>query len=562
MVDNVGYGTGQGLSGYGLGDQVVRRDQMGVLDPVTGTALEWNPGSNAFAGVKALEATPRGLFAGGDGNIQGGLPVGRVGFYDLSRVPQVSPVDTKITTPIEGRVVTSGSPFQIKGTATAPTGVTKVQLEIQNRIAKQYLQDDLVTWGRANSVNAALASASATATSWTLDLTLTGSAQYRILAKTFGRNRAQDSTKAVKQIESFTFDDQTPTTSISSPPSGLLNTTSFVASGTATDDNGVNELTYWFRNATNQYLQDDGSVAPTFNTFRGEPDVVGAKTATWKYEVHLPSEGDWRMSATAIDNAGQADLRSAIRDGTISAAGSPPTVAISAPVTMTPPTVASPVTVIPGQPLTFAGSATDDDRLQDVEIYLRNSSTGEALAADGTWSANSVAAFHRISPSNMSTSSYSWGYTTPFNLTPGTYDFRVRATDDLGLITPGANQGRLTINAQTDAFPNGLLNFTGAEQNVDTLHLDLGGTATDDLGLEPYAWRYTTWIPVGMSSPTARWQPALPLTTPRSEPRERRARRSCCRSTCQPRASSSPPPGPLTPLGNRTTPRQAPRPPG
>ncbi len=32
-LDNVGYGTGQGLAGYGLGDQVVRRDHIAALDP-------------------------------------------------------------------------------------------------------------------------------------------------------------------------------------------------------------------------------------------------------------------------------------------------------------------------------------------------------------------------------------------------------------------------------------------------------------------------------------------------------------------------------------------------
>ena len=29
-----------------------------------------------------------------------------------------------------------------------------------------------------------------------------------------------------------------------------------------------------------------------FNTFRGTPDVVGATSATWSYEVTLPHEGD------------------------------------------------------------------------------------------------------------------------------------------------------------------------------------------------------------------------------------------------------------------------------
>jgi hypothetical protein len=483
-LDNVGYGTGQGLSGYGLGDQVVRRDHLGALDPVTGTALEWYPISNSYEGVKALEAVPRGLFVGGDGMYQGGLNVGRVGFYDFNRLPAASAVDTTIVSPIEGTVKPANESFVISGQATAPTGVTSVQVEIQNRNGtKQYLQDDLVTWGTFNTILATVASVNATSTGWSLPVSLPGG-EFQLRAKTYGRSGASDATKALKKIEAFRFDDLTPSTSINAPPGGLLATTNFVATGTATDDKGVNAMTYWFRNSNNQYLQDDGSVAAVYNTFRGEPDVLGATSATWQYEVTLP-EGDWKMSATAIDTAGQSDLRGDTRDWIISATGVPPTVAINTPVPMTPPTAAAPLTVEPGQQLTFSGTANDEDRLRTVEIFLRNTTTREALAADGTWSASSVAAFHRISPVDINGPSYDWTYTS-VPLTPGIYDFRVRATDNLSLTTTSANQGRLSITAQVpgDAFPNGLLNFTGVDQNIEALHLDITGTATDDKGVQ------------------------------------------------------------------------------
>ena len=70
--DDVGYGTGQGLSGYGLGDAVVNREHLAALNPTDGKALEWNPGSNSYEGNKAMEATTRGLFTGGDATTQGG----------------------------------------------------------------------------------------------------------------------------------------------------------------------------------------------------------------------------------------------------------------------------------------------------------------------------------------------------------------------------------------------------------------------------------------------------------------------------------------------------------
>ena len=80
---DVGYGTGQGLSGYGLGDSVVNREHLGALDPDDGKALEWNPGSNSNEGNTAMALTPRGLITGGDATTQGGLNVGRLAFFDF-----------------------------------------------------------------------------------------------------------------------------------------------------------------------------------------------------------------------------------------------------------------------------------------------------------------------------------------------------------------------------------------------------------------------------------------------------------------------------------------------
>jgi hypothetical protein len=99
---------------------VVRRDHIGALNPADGKALEWNPGSNSFEGNKAMEATPRGLFVGGDGQYQGSLQTGRVAFYDFNTVPAPTPVETTIVNPIEGRVEESGVQFVIDGRAPRP----------------------------------------------------------------------------------------------------------------------------------------------------------------------------------------------------------------------------------------------------------------------------------------------------------------------------------------------------------------------------------------------------------------------------------------------------------
>ncbi len=190
-LTNVGYGTGQGLSGYGLGDAVVRRDHIGALDPATGQALEWDPGSNSYEGNKAMLVTPRGVFAGGDGNTQGGANGGRIAFYDFNTIPATGQDETTITDPIEGRVEPTGVQFVVDGTATATSGVQRVQLEVRDRNTGQYLQDNLTSWGGSNTINVNLASPNATSTTWSLPLTLTGNRQLQLFAKDLRGQRQQ-----------------------------------------------------------------------------------------------------------------------------------------------------------------------------------------------------------------------------------------------------------------------------------------------------------------------------------------------------------------------------------
>jgi PKD repeat protein len=482
-LDNVGYGTGQGLSGYGLGDEVVRRDHLGALDPASGKALEWYPTSNSFEGNKALEATSRGLFSGGDAMFQGGVRTGRVAFFDLNSItPETN--QTTITSPIEGRVIPGGQQFTIEGDAIAPSGVRRVQVEVVNA-ANRYLQDDLLTWGASNTINATLGDPITNGRHWSLGLTINSTEVLTVKAKTFATNGTNDATKATKKIETFVFSDLAPDTTVTGPTGTLITSTTFLVTGRATDDFGINSIQLYFRDVNDNYVDADGQLQPDYTTFRIDPDVVGATNATWSYLVTLPHEGDWRIGAMASDNTGQSDLRWAVKDVTVDSSGAAPSVTVTAPIAVTPPTTAPTLTLAPGSPLTFSGTATDDQTLVNVEISLRNTTTRENLAADGTWGTGVQSGFHRISPLNLNSASYNWTYTTPFNLSPGTYSFSVRATDNQDLTTSTTFQGRLTINAQVpgDLAPNGLLNFTGTDQSLEVLHLDLAGTATDDKGV-------------------------------------------------------------------------------
>ena len=273
---------------------MVRRDHIAALNPVDGKALEWYSTSNSFEGDKAMEATPRGLFVGGDGQYKGGVRTGRVGFYDFNTVPSRPPSGHDDHAPIEGRVVENNAPFEITGTARVATGtVGRVQVQIQDRDSGQYLQDNgtaFTTFGNTNNTLNATLDAGTTTRTWSIPATITTNRNLRVYAQAFtaATGGTGDSTKASKMFESFSTEDQTHDDI--NGPSGIQTSTTFTMTGTANDDKGVNSLSYWFRDEQNRYLQNDGTVDDIFNTFRGTPDVVGATSPPGPTRS-LPHEG-------------------------------------------------------------------------------------------------------------------------------------------------------------------------------------------------------------------------------------------------------------------------------
>ena len=253
------------VGGYGLGDAVVRRDHIGALDPATGKALEWDPGSNSYEGNKAMLVTPRGVFAGGDGNTQGGANGGRVAFYDFNTVPGHR-ARTRPRSPIRSRGASSrpSQEFVVDGTATATSGVQRVQLEVRDR------EHGPVPPGQPHDLGRRRTRSTRTSRRRTRrprrgrcrsPSPATGSCSSS--PRTFGVNGSSDATKATKKIETFGLTDQTPTTGISGPNGSIIPTLTFTITGTAQDDVGVNSISIQVLDQANRYLQDDGTVSAT-----------------------------------------------------------------------------------------------------------------------------------------------------------------------------------------------------------------------------------------------------------------------------------------------------------
>ena len=150
---------------------------------------------------------------------------------------------------------------------------------------------------------------------------------------------------------------------------------------------------------------------------------------------------------------------------------------------MVPPTAPQVVTVQPGQPMTFTGTATDDGTIKSVYVAMLNNSTGEALTVDGTWGFDNGLNVYK--PPVPGTRKHNWTWTTPQNLTPGNYTFAALATDDEGITTPQASWAIMTMNAVVpgDATPDATLTTQGVQTPSENLTLNLAGTATDNNGV-------------------------------------------------------------------------------
>ena len=175
--------------------------------------------------------------------------------------------------------------------------------------------DNLTTWRTRrtrSSPNLALARRDVRAT-WSLPLTIAGNPREPGYARTFGNTGTERPTTArpIQRIETFGTTDQTPTTNVTGPgtPASARPRRSPI---TGTRIGRRRRATPSpCRSATRAPLppgQRHRRRLPT--TPSGWiPDVVGATSATWSWEVTVSYEGVGSTGAVVVDTAGQADLR-------------------------------------------------------------------------------------------------------------------------------------------------------------------------------------------------------------------------------------------------------------
>ena len=171
---------------------------------------------------------------------------GRVAFYDNNSLPATRPDETAITSPIEGRVVPRQRAVHDPRHRDQPEGIRRVQVEIQDRDSKQFLQDNGTTWGGSNNIYATLGHRRTNRT-WTLPVTIVGQPQPADHGQDVRHQRRNDATKASRRSSRSASTTRRRRPSINGPSASHPTTSTFTMTGTAKDDLGVNSLSYWFR---------------------------------------------------------------------------------------------------------------------------------------------------------------------------------------------------------------------------------------------------------------------------------------------------------------------------
>ena len=141
-------GTANGCDGGDLNSNInphirfpteaVYRNQMAALNPFTGQAFAWDPGSNNGVGVFDLTLIDRGLLAGHDNNRFNNVNTGRSGFFDFGIPTDVTAPTITLDSPNDGVVIPSLS--AIEGTAADDRGVTDVIVRLKNLTTDVWLQ--------------------------------------------------------------------------------------------------------------------------------------------------------------------------------------------------------------------------------------------------------------------------------------------------------------------------------------------------------------------------------------------------------------------------------------
>ena len=373
----------------------------------------------------------------------------------------VAEISTTITAPGVGAVVDGGT-VTLAGESEAPGGISTVRLSLVRRSTGEYLNADGTYTAAWAPLDIDLDTTDETA-DWSIDVNLEFADQYDLVARTFDNNNVRD-TPVSRSFIVVAAASEAPELLVDAP---TFRGNEIDITGTATDDVGVSSVNFLIQNRdTLEYFRNDGTLgaAERFTTTLSNP---GGTSTTWTRTISGLPVGQWQITADAFDTAGQRDRRSRIftQGGEIA----PPEITL---------------TSGDGQKLpansrfTFEGVATADAGVEAVQILIRNVVDQNGVGASGELIRQG--GYFTIPGTNGGTTQ-NWSYTTP-NLATGTYDVIIRVVDELGSLELVRTQ--FVAGPSGDDLPTTTFDATNRfAQGVDSLTIDISGTAADDIAV-------------------------------------------------------------------------------
>jgi large repetitive protein len=286
------------------------------------------------------------------------------------------------------------------------------------------------------------------------------------------------------------------------PPDGLISPSGTVTgvqvlhldlAGTATDDKGVASVRVSLQERnTRLYLQPNGTMAAAFATRNATLAVPNGTSTNWTLPIDLPTQGDWDVTAFAVDTAGQLDTSTtgATARYPIYPGDNPPgfNEALLSPTEGTEFTDGK---------IFVSGRAEDDQAMQRVEVGIVDAA-GRYMSSTGTFT-STTASWRTAFLNSPGTPGSNFSYTTP--VIPGAgamcanttatacpYTVLVRAVDQHDQVTPVPLERHVTVTHPPGNQPP-VASFTvSCTQNVCTY--DARGSTDENAPTLTYSWNF------------------------------------------------------------------------
>jgi PKD repeat protein len=264
--------------------------------------------------------------------------------------------------------------------------------------------------------------------------------------------------------------------------------------GTATDDLGVDEVRLVLKDLdTSKYLQPDGtsksgyaSVGATLADL--DPLNPTPTSKTWSKSVTLPHQGNWNVTAYAVDTVDQRDLSTAGATARypIYPGDTPPAFNLNL---LSPDGTTDNRTVFENGQIFVSGRAEDDQAMAKVEVAIIDSA-GKYLSSSGTFGNESWRTAFLTSPGTVG-SNYS--YTTPV-VPPGDYTVKVRGTDQHDLVTTDQPTSYVTVQHPPGNTPPAAIQAEpvcpAAGQPSNVCQFDARTSTDENATTLTYAWNF------------------------------------------------------------------------